>query len=239
MLSFLATHPPRTKMAHLNIISLDDGRSSAEFKSPTDEYLVINRLPPAASDEDVSQKKVPNKANCVLAPPLHWHHSQMETFHILEGTAKITLENEQQLARPGEKVVIPVQQFHTFCNASEHEDLVVEFVLEPATRNDDEAYFSKELFTYASPLLWITLTTTISGNIWGYRDDCRKAGIQRSLPQALLFMWRGKIVPALSGPKFIARPLGLFLTFFGGVILGKWILGYSDSYSEYYHSRAE
>ena len=142
MLSFLATHPPRTKIAHRNPIFLDDGRSYVEFKTPSDDYLVINRLPPAATDEDVAQKKVPNKANCALAPPLHWHYSQEETFHVLEGTAKFILEEEERISTAGEKVVIPIQQFHTFCNASEDEDLVVEFVLDPGARQDDEAFFS-------------------------------------------------------------------------------------------------
>jgi hypothetical protein len=88
-------------------------------------------------------------------------------------------------------------------------------------------------------LFRVKLTADILGNMWGYRDDCRKAGIQRSLPQVLLFMWKGKAVLALSGPKFIAKSLGLLLTFFGGLVIGKWILGYSDCYSEYYHSSTE
>jgi mannose-6-phosphate isomerase-like protein (cupin superfamily) len=127
----------------MNPIRLDNGRSSAEFKSPSDNYLVINRLPPAATDEDVAQKKVPNKANCALAPPLHWHHSQKETFQVLEGTAKFILDNDERISTAGEKVVIPIQQFHTFCNASENKDLVVEFVLDPGAREDDEAFFSE------------------------------------------------------------------------------------------------
>jgi mannose-6-phosphate isomerase-like protein (cupin superfamily) len=142
MLSFLASKPPRTKIAHLNPIPLDDGRSSVEFKPPTDRYLVINRLPPAASDQDVAAKRVPNKANCSLAPPLHWHYYQEETFHVLEGTARFTIAGKVQIASAGDVVVIPRQEIHTFCNASEETELVVEFVLDPSTRADDEAYFS-------------------------------------------------------------------------------------------------
>jgi mannose-6-phosphate isomerase-like protein (cupin superfamily) len=142
MLSFLAVHPPRTKIAHLNRIPFDDGRSIVEFKSPLDSYLVINRLPPAASDKEVETKKVPNKANCALAPPLHWHYYQDETFHVLNGTAKFTLDGKERIANAGETVFIPKQQFHTFCNASEEIELSVEFVLEPGTRKNDEAYFS-------------------------------------------------------------------------------------------------
>lgn len=143
MLSFLAVNPPRTKIAHLKTIPLDDGRSTVEFKLPSDSYLVINRLPPAATDEEVATQKVPNKANCALAPPLHWHYFQDETFHVLEGTAKFTLDGKEKIAQAGETVFIPKQQFHTFCNASEETELSVEFVLEPGSRASDEAYFSK------------------------------------------------------------------------------------------------
>jgi hypothetical protein len=50
-------------------------------------------------------------------------------------------------------------------------------------------------------------------------------------------MQSGGVVMALSGPHWLARSLGQLMNFFGGVVLGKWILGYSDSYAEYYQSR--
>ena len=146
MFSFLAVHPPRTKIAHLNPIPLDDGRSIVEFKSPSDNYLVINRLPPVATDDEVASNKVPSKSNCALAPPLHWHYYQDETFHVLEGTAKFTLGDKEKIAHAGDTVFIPRQQFHTFCNASEETELNVEFVLDPGSRADDEAYFSRTTF---------------------------------------------------------------------------------------------
>lgn len=131
MFSFLTTNSIRTKISHLDSITLDDGRSSVEFKSPDDRYLVINRLPPAASDQDVLHGRVPNKANCSLAPPLHWHLRQEETFHVVEGTAKFNIGGKERLAQTGEVVVIPKRQIHTFCNANEESGLVVEFVLDP------------------------------------------------------------------------------------------------------------
>jgi hypothetical protein len=36
----------------------------------------------------------------------------------------------------------------------------------------------------------------------------------------------------------IARPLGVLLNLFGGLILGKYILGYKASYPEYYKPRS-
>jgi len=214
MLSFLAIHPPRTRVAHLNTISFDDGASSIEFKPPSDRYLVINRWPPAGSEEET----IPGRAKCALSPRPHWHYNQLETFHVLSGTGKFMLEGKEILARRGESVNIPAGAFHTFCNASTTEGMEVEFTLEPATRKRDEAFFR---------------------NIQTYRDDTRKAGMKPSLPQLLLIMRKGNVLLALPGPKFIAKPLALLMNFICGLVIGKWLLGYSDSYPEYCHSEAE
>lgn len=63
--------------------------------------------------------------------------------------------------------------------------------------------------------------------------------MQRSLPQVLLFNHRANVVLAMPGPEIIAKPLGLLLNFIGGVIIGKWFLGYAASYPEYYHPSSE
>ncbi|KAI9930979.1 hypothetical protein ASPWEDRAFT_34502 [Aspergillus wentii DTO 134E9] len=207
MLSFLRTKISRTKTVTNNPVYFDGGRSSIEFKSPSDRYLVINRWPPASTEAN---------RNIALRPPLHWHRHQTEQFHVLHGTAKFICGGEDVLKKAGESMTIPMKAFHTFCNASESEEMVVELVLEPKWRNRDEAFFR---------------------NAQSYRDDCRKAGVPRSLPQVLLFNWAGGVVLALPGPVFIARPLGVLMNFFGGLVLGKWILGYKDSYPEYCQSR--
>ncbi|KAF3767333.1 hypothetical protein M406DRAFT_253352 [Cryphonectria parasitica EP155] len=220
MLSFLAKHPPRTKISHLDKFSLDGGRSLVEFKRPASRYLVINRLPPAASDAEARREGLShNGANSSLAPPLHKHFWQEETFHVMSGTARFTLgtNRAERLAAAGEVVVVPRREIHTFCNASEETGLVVEFVLDPVSRGTDEAYFR---------------------NVWGYRDDCRKAGIRRSFFQALLFMHHGGIVMALPGPEMVFRYLGLLLNYVGGVMIGQVLLGYHSSYPEYYHNAA-
>ncbi|KAJ6157907.1 hypothetical protein N7470_005499 [Penicillium chermesinum] len=108
--------------------------------------------------------------------------------------------------------------FHTFCNASATEALAVELVLEPAWRARDEAFFR---------------------NVQSYRDDCRKAGVARSLPQVLLFNWAGGVVLALPGPPVLARLGGILMNFWGGLVLGKYVLGYQESYPEYYSPKQE
>lgn len=146
MLSFLARRVPRTAISHLDSVTLDSGRSTAEFKPPSDRYLVTNRLPPAASPQEAARLGLPHVGgNSSLAPPLHRHVWQDETFHVVSGTAKFTLGRgpggTEKLAGAGEVVVVPRRAAHTFCNASGDEELVVEFVLDPASRDTDEAYF--------------------------------------------------------------------------------------------------
>lgn len=77
-----------------------------------------------------------------------------------------------------------------------------------------------------------------AGNVWGYRDDCKKAGVKPSLFQASLFMHRGGVVRALPGPERISIVLGVLLNYIGGVFIGKCLLGYSGCYPEYYHPRS-
>lgn len=165
MLSFLVKHPPRSQTAHHPELFLDDRLSRAWFKEkPRHRLRMVNRLPPALSASEFARLKrdfqqpqnIPSHnllpspsappphqgANSSLAPPLHRHWSQDETFLVLEGTAKFTLgrHGETRLAGPGDTVVISRREAHTFCNVSEKEDLVIEFFLDPPS-GQDEAYF--------------------------------------------------------------------------------------------------
>ena len=131
----------RSQVAALDTIFFDDGRSSITFKSPSDEYLVINHLPPASSDES-GKYPIIRAPNCALDPPLHWHYNQVEIFHVLEGKVYFYLDDQVKSASVGDFVTIPRQAFHTFRNASKESDLVIEFVLDPRNRERDEAFFS-------------------------------------------------------------------------------------------------
>ena len=140
MLSFLAKHPPRTRVAHLSRIVFDDGRSSIEFHLPEDRYLVINRLPP--SPRLLHVNTCPHPANCALNPPMHWHPKQTETFHVLQGEARFYVEGQVTVASTGETVHIPLAAQHTFRNASSEKELLIEFTLDPTARHRDESLFS-------------------------------------------------------------------------------------------------
>ncbi|KAI1629579.1 hypothetical protein EDD37DRAFT_59553 [Exophiala viscosa] len=125
MLSFLVKPPQRTRVAHLNKIAFDDGRSCIEFKAPSDQYLVINRLPPAPQEEASTDKhgiEGPSSPNCALNPPLHWHSRQDEFFHVLHGKAAFYLEDRKHIATAGEVVEIPGGVYHTFRNTQTYRD---------------------------------------------------------------------------------------------------------------------
>jgi len=183
MLSFLAKHPSRTRVAHLSKITFDDGRSSIEFKAPSNRYLVINRLPPASIQEhpgnDNDSNPTPTPPNCALNPPMHWHSKQDEFFHVLEGQATFYLGGRRKVAVAGDVVVIPGGQFHTFRNASHRDELVVEFVLEPRDRGRDEQFFSTGLTLF---FLSFGRTLTTVADAVSY---CREhTDLSRRLPQS-------------------------------------------------------
>jgi hypothetical protein len=46
------------------------------------------------------------------------------------------------------------------------------------------------------------------------------------------------LVIVLGVPKTIGIPIAYGLTWFLGVFVGKWMLGYKAGYEEYYHERS-
>jgi hypothetical protein len=123
-----------------------------------------------------------------------------------------TISGQQKIADVNEEVLIRRGQYHTFANASSDTDLVVDVRLNPDNRLRDETFFR---------------------NAYSYLDGVTKAGKSPSLFQTFFFLWSADIIPALPGPKFIMAPLSKFIGWFGGVVFGKWILGYQATYSDY------
>lgn len=61
--------------------------------------------------------------------------------------------------------------------------------------------------------------------------------MQRSLFQALSFMYSGGVVMALPGPEPLSKWLGYALNYVGGLLIGRLLLGYQGSYPEYFRER--
>ncbi|KAF7187692.1 putative oxidoreductase patJ [Pseudocercospora fuligena] len=167
-------------------------------------------------------QKVPDEKN-YLTPPPHWHWYQDEFFHIRKGRYIFTLEGVDKTisASDPQPIRIPAGARHTFKVDDTCED---ECVIEVSTllspKGADEGAGEK-----------------FFRNIYSYLDDCYLQDVSPSLPQLLLMLDSAEISLALPGPGWVARPLSWIL----GVVVGRWfggyVLGYRDSYEEYWSEK--
>lgn len=72
-------------------------------------------------------------------------------------------------------------------------------------------------------------------NLYSYLEDCGNQGVEPSPPQLLLFLHSAEVSLAFSwGPDWLMRGVSWGL----GLVVGKWVgqyvLGYKESYPEYY-----
>ena len=151
-------------------------------------------------------------------PPYHWHKYQSETFLVHSGVMRATLEGTEKTIPAGQTITIAPGLHHTFANGSTDENLIISTGLDPAERERDEAFFR---------------------NIYMYLEDCRKAKRCPNVAQIMLFLYFFDCYPGLPGPKVVSRPLSQVLVFILGVMIGKWLLGFKESYPEYYQRKAE
>ncbi|KXS93906.1 hypothetical protein AC578_2248 [Pseudocercospora eumusae] len=252
MLSFMRHTLTRSNTSHLETLAFDNGRSSAWFKhdasSPTTQPVIaVNRLPACLPGDEVlavtttttTTSAGPGTANSALAPPLHYHHTQAETFLIKAGHAAFYTYHppssgvwgiwapfssyvcKVEVAGPEQSVLIPKGVVHTFRNASSDSELELEFVLSP---------------TLSSPgATGLTAEEMFFRNTWSYRQDCAKAVVQRSLLQVMCFNWQGGVVLMLPGcGRLLSGILGCC-----GALFGRYLVGYRYSYDEYARNRLQ
>ncbi|CAN8097812.1 unnamed protein product [Discula destructiva] len=211
MLAFLrGVNPPRTKTADHNPVIYDGGRSSVTFREPDSEYCMTHKISPETAESGLS----------ILTPPFHYHIHQDEHFRVTSGTGAFYLGLGPKpftvlSSEPGQQstTTIKAGRYHRFENASKTEDLIVDIKLAP------EAYDSEQRFFR---------------NFFGYLDDCKKARAAPSFFQLLVFLHSADTPLAVPLPweglgKIASRVLLTATNFWG-----TWILGYKDSYSEYY-----
>ncbi|EXJ96432.1 hypothetical protein A1O1_01558 [Capronia coronata CBS 617.96] len=215
MLSFLrGSGPPvRTTNAANNPIFYEHGRSRLEFHAPNSPFLMTNAIPPTTPAQGAS----------IMQPPLHFHIHQTEKFHVRSGTATFWKGSGADpwlmlSSEPGQPstATVPPGTCHRFENASMTEDLVVDVQLDPEDYEAEQRFFR---------------------NFFGYLDDCRKANVEPTLFQLMVFLDSADTPLALSLPLVNNEWLGgwvsrLFLTVMA--FWGRWLLGYQTSYSEYY-----
>lgn len=150
-------------------------------------------------------------------PPYHYHQYQTETFHVEEGVFRATVEGRTTDVSSGNDITIAPGLYHGYVNGSDTEPLTVSVRLDPEERDRDEAFFR---------------------NLYCYLDDCRKQEIAPNVAQLCLFLHFFDCPLALPGPKMVGKPLSMVFTMLVGVVVGKWLLGFRESYEEYSKPKA-
>ncbi|KIW17536.1 hypothetical protein PV08_04730 [Exophiala spinifera] len=213
MLSFLRpTQPRRTDISKLNPIPFEDGRSVVKFHPPGSSFAMTHTIPPTT----------PGNGPSILQPPFHYHISQAESFVVRSGRGGFWLGTS---AEPfvtlstdlgqSSTAAIPPKRRHKFENASQTDPLVVDVRLDPEKHDQEQRFFR---------------------NFFGYLDDCRKANSAPSLFQLMVFLHAADTPLALPVPNetlafWVSRAFLIVMAFWG-----RWMLGYKDSYPEYYET---
>lgn len=211
MLSFLrGAEPVRTHNAANNPIYYDGGRSSVTFREPNSEYCMTHTIPPETEGHGPS----------VVTPPFHYHIYQDERFRVRKGVGNFYrgLASTPYAVLSGESgkpstAMVEAGRYHRFENASKTEDLVVDIHLAPESYEGEQRFFR---------------------NFFGYLDDCNKAKAAPSFFQLLVFLHSADTPLAVPLPWESIGRIASRILLTTTALWGKFILGYRDSYPEYY-----
>jgi hypothetical protein len=213
MLSFLrASTPPRRHTANLKTVTYEDGAASQTFYSSKESWAIQHVIPT-------------NKS--MFNPPLHLHLYQTEDFLAVKGTG---IWHQPTVQNPAHKRIVmsagdppihlPLGTFHRFENASATEPLIVKIRVDPPGLN---AVNAERFFR----------------NFFGYLDDCRAHGSGPSIFQLELFLYTcdGPLAIPVPGPDIVKWWVSRITMLILGVVIGKWLLGYKQTYPEYYSDK--
>jgi mannose-6-phosphate isomerase-like protein (cupin superfamily) len=211
MFSFLrAASSPRTNNAENNPIIYEAGKSSVTFAKPGSDYIMTHRIPPTTKENGAS----------IIEPPFHYHIYQDEYFHVQSGTGRFYRGVEHEpfavlTDEPGGKATASVKagRYHRFENASDTRDLVVDIHLTPESYEDEQRFFR---------------------NFFGYLDDCKTAGTAPSFFQLMVFLHSADTPLAVPLPSEWLGKVASRLLLWAAAGWGRFILGYKQSYPEYY-----
>ncbi|EXJ79533.1 hypothetical protein A1O3_07812 [Capronia epimyces CBS 606.96] len=209
MFAFLrAPLPPRTNNAANNPIIYEKGLSSVKFHAPESKYVMTHQIPPTGGENGDS----------VITPPFHYHIYQDEYFYLQKGTAIIFRGLDPNpfatLSEDGQRTAtIPAGRYHRFENASKTDDLVIDIHLTPESYENEQRFFR---------------------NFFGYLDDCKSAKTAPSFFQLMVFLHSADTPLALPLPTEWIGRIASRILLFTAASWGSWILGYKQSYPEYY-----
>jgi len=128
-----------------------------------------------------------------LPPPEHFHPVQTETFYILDGEAKFTINGKETLAKKGDSLTVPPNVRHTFQQVGDKElSMQVEF--RPALRTE---FFFETFFAI------------------GQQGKAGKTGLPKNFLQFAAMMNEFRGLQIITGPpifmqNFIAIVIGGF-----------------------------
>lgn len=202
----------RTNNAANNPITYENGRSSVTFQPAESEYdyLMTHRLPPTTKQHGAS----------IVQPPFHYHIYQDEFFHVRSGIGHFFFGPDSKpsavlSAEYGGKSTASVKagQYHRFENASATDDLVVDIHLSPEDYENEQRFFR---------------------NFFGYLDDCTNAGMAPSFFQLMVFLESADTPLAVPMPWMWLGRVASRILLTGAAFWGRWVLGYRQSYPEYY-----
>ncbi|KAI9892439.1 MAG: hypothetical protein M1814_001396 [Vezdaea aestivalis] len=207
MLSILTKPQKRTNTAAQTTVFLDNGAASLTFHSDeaNEDYLMTASIPPNPSS--------------AVNPPYHFHKRFSETFAISKGELEFLVDGNIITIPAGKSITVNPYQSHSWKNTSTTEVVV-------SLRFDDTDQWKGEERFFR--------------NVYGYIEDCNRAARKAGSPtpsinpiQLTAMVYESDTTLTFPGPKAIMQPLGTALTWFMGVFLAKWVLGYKYTYPEY------
>lgn len=80
-------------------------------------------------------------------PPPHWHENEDEWFHVLEGTVSFFVDGRWTDAQPGDSVLAPRKQVHTFKNGTSQPTKM----LVHTSPSGFETFFAEAAVEFAKP----------------------------------------------------------------------------------------
>ncbi|KAM0752671.1 hypothetical protein T439DRAFT_323285 [Meredithblackwellia eburnea MCA 4105] len=203
----LSPRPPRTVTATQNPLVYANGSAEARFVTEADGYRWMYNK---IKSGESGQK-------AISTPPLHIHLGQTEHFTVLSGTMVVTSakSGETELKKGDPESPQPPLVAHTcWCGG---EDGLEYKVRVSGQTSAGAPGFGEGFFR----------------NFQSYLNDCSKHNKSPSIPQMFLFLYNADIVLATPLPLFISK----WVHWFGGVVVGQWLLGYQAEYPEYFETR--
>ena len=110
-------------MVDRRILGPEDGELYEPDRACGDRFLINSR--DWGGGFSLVEHRLPPR---VLAAPLHKHSREDEFSFILEGTVGARFGDEEVLARPGDLVVKPREEWHTFWNAGDTPARLLEII---------------------------------------------------------------------------------------------------------------